>query len=51
MFSELYKITVNTVTFASFRGGDRLNRTPGRHVAEFSHLTPGRHCDDRLAVT
>jgi len=29
LFSELYKITVNEVTFVGFRGGDRPNRPPG----------------------
>jgi len=29
LFSELYEITVNKVTFIGFRVGDRSNRLPG----------------------
>jgi len=39
LFSELYKIKVNKVTFVGFRGGDRPNRLlPGSdltHTEEF----------------
>ena len=39
LFSELYKIMANKITFAAFRGGDRPPLDPPLHQPQASNLS------------